>query len=160
MPELHYNDGGTWRKAKELHYNDGGTWRNIKEAWYNDGGTWRKVFSGLSLTLTIDYTEVNGSGATATSGGNTIATTFAATVTASGGSGSYTYSWAYVSGSSATVLSPSAASTQFRRNGAAPTVLDTFFTYSGVYRCTVTDIVSGLTATIDVTATTTHIYAL
>ena len=46
MAELHYKDGGTWRKAKELHYRDGGTWRKLKEAWYRDGGTWRKVFSG------------------------------------------------------------------------------------------------------------------
>lgn len=48
MPELHYKDGGTWRRAKELHYRDGGTWRKLKEAWYRDGGTWRKIFSGAS----------------------------------------------------------------------------------------------------------------
>ena len=52
MAELHYKDGGTWRKAKELHYRDGGTWRKLKEAWYRDGGTWRKVFSGLAIVLT------------------------------------------------------------------------------------------------------------
>lgn len=46
MPELHYRDGGTWRKARELYYRDGGAWRKIKEAWYRDGGVWRKVFSG------------------------------------------------------------------------------------------------------------------
>ena len=43
--ELHYRDGGAWRKAKELHYRDAGTWRKVKEAWYRDGGVWQKFFS-------------------------------------------------------------------------------------------------------------------
>lgn len=64
MAELHYKDGGTWRKAKELHYRDGGTWRKLKEAWYRDGGAWRKVFSdggvisplaGATINRTVFY---------------------------------------------------------------------------------------------------------
>lgn len=59
MAELHYKDGGTWRKAKELHYRDAGTWRKLKEAWYRDGGTWREVFSagGVVNPLPIVNTE-------------------------------------------------------------------------------------------------------
>lgn len=46
MPaQVHYNDGGTWRKAKQVHYNDNGTWRTAKQIWYNDAGTWRQVFA-------------------------------------------------------------------------------------------------------------------
>jgi hypothetical protein len=49
MAELHYKDGGTWRKAKELHYKDGGTWRKLKEVWYRDAGVWRRVHSGIGV---------------------------------------------------------------------------------------------------------------
>ena len=71
MPELHYKDGGTWRKAKELHYRDGGVWRKLKEAWYRDGGVWRKVFSAggvvnpLPFTYWIDVTTLSPADATA-----------------------------------------------------------------------------------------------
>lgn len=66
MTELHYRDGGTWRKAKELHYRDGGTWRKLKEAWYRDGGTWRKVFSaGGPVSLFDGSVEYDHSGGTA-----------------------------------------------------------------------------------------------
>jgi len=51
MAELHYRDGGAWRKARELHYRDGGAWRKLKEAWYRDGGMWRKVFSGATVAI-------------------------------------------------------------------------------------------------------------
>ena len=56
MAELHYRDGGTWRKARELHYRDGGTWRKLKEAWYRDAGVWRKVFSGGGPVSLFDGT--------------------------------------------------------------------------------------------------------
>lgn len=160
MPELHYKDGGAWRKAKELYYKDGGIWRRIREAWYRDGGVWRKVYSGLH-SLALNLSTVTGSASTDTAGAFVQATTAAAVVSVTGGIGPFTYSWSYVSGSSATVVSSTSASTTFRRNGAAPSVIDTTNSYSGVYRCTVTDTgAGGATATIDVTVTTYHTYAI
>lgn len=58
MPELHYRDGGAWRKAKELYYKDAGTWRKLKEAWYRDGGTWRKVFSGAAVVNPLPLSDI------------------------------------------------------------------------------------------------------
>lgn len=76
-----------------------------------------------------------------------VVTNPATVATASGGSGSYTYSWARISGSSAiTADSPSSSSTTFR--GTVPAGLTT-----AVFRVTVTDTVTGQTATADVTVT-------
>jgi hypothetical protein len=102
---------------------------------------------------------VTGSGDTLVAGGNCAALTGAATVAASGGYGTYTYAWTYVSGTAATPTSPSNASTTFTRTAAAgPSGGDSIRVYNGEYRCTVTDVVSGLTTTVDVTVQTTHIY--
>lgn len=78
------------------------------------------------------------------------ATTSSTTVTPSGGTAPYTYSWAKVSGDTVTITSPTAASTTFSKTGMVAG--DTF---SGTYRCTVTDSTGGtpLTATADVTVT-------
>lgn len=85
--------------------------------------------------------------------GSVSATTNAATITVTGGSGSYTYAWSYVSGSPAVVTSPTSASTTFSRNASAA---DPANTLTGVYRCTVTDAATSLTATWDVTVRTEH----
>jgi hypothetical protein len=54
------------------------------------------------------------------------------TVTAHGGSGSYTYAWAYTSGDTFNVTSPTSATTTFSKGGATGM-------YNGVQTCTVTD---------------------
>lgn len=82
------------------------------------------------------------------------ATTTSVTVTPVGGTAPYTYAWSYVSGTTATVTSPTAASTTFSRSASSSTGAGS--SYNGVYRCTVTDSLSN-TATVDVTVTTTHI---
>lgn len=66
--------------------------------------------------------------------------TYDSTVTASGGSGVYTYAWVRTSGSSSTATPTNAATTTFT----GPT--------SGVesWRCTVTDVATGATATANV----------
>lgn len=48
MPNIHYNDAGTWKKIKKLHYNDAGTWKKIKKAYQNVGGTWKLIYSGAA----------------------------------------------------------------------------------------------------------------
>ena len=79
-----------------------------------------------------------------------VVTNPATVATASGGSGSYTYSWARISGSSAiTADSPSSSSTTFR--GTVPAGFTT-----AVFRVTVTDTVTGQTATADVTVTLSY----
>ena len=78
------------------------------------------------------------------------ATTGNTTVTPSGGTSPYTYSWALLSGDSMTINSPTSATTSFTNGG-----LGVGDSYSGTFRCTVTDSTGGtpLTATADVTVT-------
>lgn len=73
-------------------------------------------------------------------------TTNAVTLIPNGGVGPYTYSWAYVSGDAFTVLSPTAATTEFRNLSTA----------NGVYRGTITDSTPGtpLVATVNVGVST------
>jgi hypothetical protein len=74
--------------------------------------------------------------------------TNAVTISASGGTSSYTYSWAHISGDTFTVNSPASATTTFTRT------TNKNQTFSGVYRCTVSD---GITsASVDVTVTSTY----
>lgn len=85
--------------------------------------------------------------------GDITAVTGAATVTATGGDSPYTYSWTYVSGTEATVYSPTSNSTQFART--VYVNIAQSINLSGVYRCTVTDNI-GRVASVDVTVQTTH----
>ena len=60
MPDVHINDGGTWRTASEVFINDNGTWREAKEIWINDNGTFRQVFVTTPLVLDIpDFTALS-----------------------------------------------------------------------------------------------------
>lgn len=103
--------------------------------------------------------DAYGSDQTGTPGGNVTVTTDTVTITPSGGVGPYTYSWAYVSGSTFTVNSPSSAATSFTKTAAAPTIDGNFNRFTGVYRCTVTDTGNGnVQNTIDVNVTTDHYY--
>jgi hypothetical protein len=83
-------------------------------------------------------------------GATCTATTNSVTVSVTGGVGGFTYAWTYVSGDTFTVLSPSAATTQFRRSTANGV-------FNGVYRCTVTDSTAATTY-IDVNINTEHLY--
>jgi len=154
-----YDGGGVARKMREVwRYDAGGTPRKAREIWrYDPSGIARKVFSG-SFVLTASTTSVFGSGNTTVKGGVPPATTTPVTLTVQGGMGPFTYAWATLSGTAATALSPAAATTTFRRNGAAPTQLGGINTYSGVVRCTVTDTGTGEAKTIDVTVVTQHSY--
>lgn len=85
---------------------------------------------------------------------SSTATTDPTTVTPTGGVAPYTYSWAFVSGNTATINSPTSATTTFTRSVFLDTAGQSVFR-TGVYRCTVTDSASQ-TATADVTVETTH----
>lgn len=77
-----------------------------------------------------------------------------ATTTASGGQTPYTYLWEYVSGDTATVLSSTNAVTAFSRTVTQTSPFTVFRT--GVYRCRVTDALSTVVFTGNVTVETTH----
>jgi hypothetical protein len=100
----------------------------------------------VAMTASASPTTLSKTGSDAT------LTTASTTVTASGGTTPYTYSWAFVSGDSFTITSPSAATTTF-----SATLNEDEFV-SGIYRCTVTDSTGGtpLTATADVPVTITR----
>jgi hypothetical protein len=77
-----------------------------------------------------------------------------ATTTASGGQAPYTYLWQYVSGTAATALNPTSADTRFSRTVTQNAPFST--TLTGVYRCRVTDALSTVVFTGNVTVETTH----
>lgn len=110
------------------------------------------AFEGKSnLTVTASPTAVSGSAGNTTAGSNVTVTTNANTITPVGGSGSYTYAWTLVSGAAATLH----GAYYWKRGMTVPSVAVGTVTVSGVYRCTVTDTVSGATAYCDVTVNTT-----
>jgi len=156
-----YDGGGVARKIREAwRYDAGGIARNAREIWrYGTDGVARKVFSG-SFTLTASTASVFGSGFTSTRGATVPVTTTPVTVTVQGGAGVFTIAWSTLSGSSATAISPTSPTTQFRRNAAAPTTVGKANTLSGVQRCTVTEVNTGEVKTIDVTVVTEHWYDL
>lgn len=77
-----------------------------------------------------------------------------ANTTVSGGQAPYTYLWEYVSGDTATALSPTSAVTAFSRTVTQISPFTEFLT--GVYRCRVTDARSTVAYTGNVTVETTH----
>lgn len=109
--------------------------------------------SPLPLVATTDHSSVSGS--CITSNTSCTATTTTVTCAATGGSPPYSYAWSYVSGTTATVNSATSAATTFTRTGNTGL---TQTTYSGVYRCTVTDSLSTADAAPDITVYTTHKY--
>ena len=82
------------------------------------------------------------------------ATTGSTVTTAGGGQPPYAYLWQYVSGDTATPLNPASADTTFSRT----VTQNAFFsvTLTGVYRCRVTDALSTVVFTGNVTVETTH----
>lgn len=85
-------------------------------------------------------------------GASHTATTPSSFVTVTGGSGSYSYSWARLSGdTSITALTPAAASTGFTANMPPDTLIH------AVFRCSVTDTVTGVVRTVDVDVTLHHV---
>lgn len=94
----------------------------------------------LPLVALLDETSVYGVCTPAPC----TATSTAVACSVYGGSGTVTYAWTKTSGTTFTITSPTAASTTFSRGSASGLA-------SGVYRCTVTDSVTGSAAYAEVT---------
>lgn len=119
---------------------DGATLRPLRAIQIMDGATLRTVASFVApMTVAASPTEVIG-----TDTGSTV-TSQSATVTPTGGGAPYTYAWVRNTGS-ATINSPTSATTTFTETGLAVSELRT-----STFTCTVTD-ASGQTATANVTA--------
>jgi hypothetical protein len=127
------------------------------------GGSFTADFDAISFyrsstappTLTASVTPSTVTGSCERIGpGTCTATTSSATASGSGGVPTYTYAWEYVSGTTATINSPTSATTTFTRSALTSTFPGT--SYSGLYRCKVTDHDGTEVYTSNVTVTTTH----
>jgi hypothetical protein len=142
---------GTDRTPSGVYVRDGTTTQNVHYIYVHDGVAPRLVYIRYTAMSLGDSGDVSGSCSTAVAY-SCAATTSSVTVSVTNGRAPFTYAWSYVSGSGATVNSPTSATTTFTRDAAgSPGGTQ----YVGVYRCTVTD-ATGRTATNDVTVTTTH----
>jgi hypothetical protein len=127
---MRVRDGGGWRDVTSGRVRTNNAWRQIVLIRAYISGAWKDVAvftPPLSVSLSPDVigdsTTVPGT-----------YTSAVVTATPVGGRSPFTYSWARTSGDSGfSVLSPTSASTQFRRTF---TVEGEF---SAVFRCTVTD---------------------
>lgn len=130
--------GGTLRTITSMKVRDGTITRDVKTMKVLDGGTLRTVATfGPSMTASAP------SGVATVSYTNASMTSATVTCTPSGGVSPYTYAWTITSGS-ATINSPSTASTTFSK-----TVGGFDAPEYATARCTVTDS-AGNTATADV----------
>ena len=150
----HARDGGIWRTITSPAVRVSGSWQPVQNAWVRVSGAWQNFYAAVtSFTASASPTFVTGLNIISAPDDCPV-TTNSTTVTPTGGVAPYTYSWAYVSGDSATVNSPTSATTTFSRNVFINNPGQSFIR-SGVYRCTVTDSASQ-TATADVDVITDH----
>ena len=146
MPQ-YVKDAGVWRQFI-LWVKDAGVWRTVIGS-VKDANAWRNFGELFNITGNNSVFGLcnNGQANTSPCG----ATTGGANVVGHGGTGVYTYSWAFVSGETFTVNSPSSGNTTFSKTAAGNNSQ-----HSGVYRCTVTDTGLGQQLTKDVSVVTEH----
>jgi len=143
---------GVNRPTVRLFIESGGANLDIKRTYIESAGVQRLVFSAFSVSVD----DSTGTGACVTPSAGSC-TAFVPSITCTGNNpvGSVTYAWTYVSGTNATIASPSSASTTFSRS--APASGGAGSVYVGTFRCTATDAGSGLSDSVDITLTTTHV---
>jgi hypothetical protein len=120
--------GGAWVDAASPKRKSGGAMIAVTSIKRRSGGAWIETLATpLVLSKSSDAT---GASTTSTIDSNAV------TITATGGSGAAkTYAWDFTSNPSGiTALSPSSATTVFRKTSAVPNA-----TYTATARCTVAD---------------------
>lgn len=125
---------GAWKAVSAISIYKAGAWKLVSGVGIVKTGAWKNGYGAITpgappLTLSVNNSTVSGS----RSGVGNV-TTNAATVSVLTGTPAYTYAWAKLSGNTFTIDSPTAASTTF-----SSTLTTAPSSYSGVYRCTVTD---------------------
>ena len=142
---------GVWKQAQAVSIGVGGVWKSVLNMWIGVGGVWKLMHAALSASASPVTVGGNCNRSTA---GSCSASTANTTATPSGGSGSYSYAWEYVSGTNANINFPTSATTNFTRGGAVANPTNNL---SGVFRCKVTDTVTGVQVfTNNVTVNTNH----
>lgn len=107
------NEAGVLKTITSLKLRDGSGMKTIRtlKLMDADGVTLRTVATFVPpMTASPSLSSVSAEGDSST------LDTFPVTVTPSGGSAPYTYAWSIISGT-ATILSPTNATTQFRKSG-------------------------------------------
>lgn len=146
--KLRVLDNGTLRTIIRLRIKQAGVLRDIRTLKVMDGGVLRTVGAFAdALSATMSPASVTGFGEPASISAPASVTTSTASLVKGGGFSPYTYAWTHISGDTATINSPSSASTTFT---AIVTLAEGEL--QGVFRCTVTDAL-GATASDTVTAT-------
>jgi hypothetical protein len=146
MASIFYGDAGTNRSISKIYYGDASTTRTIQKIYYGDNGTNRLVYQAYT-PMSASANDVNDT-VDATITGYSFGPSVC---TVTGGNPSKTYAWSYISGTNFTIASPTSASTNFIHGGHPPVG-----TYSGTYKCTVSDGTSSVDSnTITVTLTRT-----
>jgi hypothetical protein len=140
---------GVWKQVQNISIGVSGVWKQVLNIWVGASGVWKLGYSALSVSLPA---SVSGN-CSRTTAGSCSASTAEALATASGGSGSYSFAWSFVSGSNATITTPHSNGAVFTRSGAVANPANVL---TGVFRCTVTDTVTGATASATLDATTRH----
>lgn len=143
--------GGSFQDAT-MHVKHASAWAPVISGYVRTGGEWRVFLA--SITAGVDTTLVT-SGCERPTAGACFEYSGYATASASGGSGSYSYLWEHVSGTTASIETPTSAATVFRRTGMVAVPANVL---EGLFRCRITDNVTGAVAyTPNVTYRSTHL---
>lgn len=143
MPDM-YRHAGSWKSPKARHARHAGVWKPWQYAWVRRNGQWVQFFVNLAVNVQLTNFRDSGSGII-----DQVAD-FKATVT--GGSGNYTYSWNWITTGGGGWGEPNkqqgtGGPSTFRcQQTYNPNGMDLTY-YSGYAYCTVTDTVTGATAT-------------
>jgi len=137
------NINGVWREVEAPFVNVGGAWQAVQEAYVRVNGVWQIVFEAISDLLGVMFSRSFIQVSEPIASG--VVTSGTTTVLPQGGNGQFTYSWSRVSGDTEiTITNPTSRITAFRRN-------ITFGVREAVFRCLVTDTVTGQTASNNIT---------
>lgn len=125
-----------------------GQWHAVRNAWVGNGGSWEQFFQAIGA-VTVSGQDASGYSGIFGSGTYTVSTSGGGCIPANG-SGSYTYVWSYQSGDSGIAINNAAVQNPtWSKQMSVGDLGDT--TASAVWGVTVTDSVTGETASTTIT---------